>query len=39
MDAVIAALAAKQHGMVSRTQPLAAGVTSREIDWRVKRKC
>ena len=35
---MIASLAASQHGVASRTQLLAAGVTSRQIDWRVKRK-
>lgn len=37
-DAVIAALAGAQHGVVSRTQLLAAGVTKRQIDWRLKRR-
>jgi hypothetical protein len=37
-DAVIAAVAARQHGVVSRTQLLAAGVTRRQIERRVERK-
>jgi very-short-patch-repair endonuclease len=36
-DAVIAALAASQHGVVSRTQLLAAGVSRRQIEVRLKR--
>ena len=36
-DAVIAALAAEQHGVVSRAQLLAAGISARQIDWRLKR--
>src|SRR5688500_12408853 len=35
-DAVIAALAEVQHGVVSRTQLLAAGVTERQVDWRLR---
>lgn len=38
MDAAIAAIAREQHGVVSRTQLLAAGLTARQIDWRVQRK-
>lgn len=37
-DAIIGALADVQHGVVSRTQLLAAGVTSRQIEWRVRRR-
>lgn len=37
-DAVIGALADAQHGVVSRTQLLAAGVTARQIEWRVRRR-
>ena len=37
-DAVIAALAEAQHGVVSRTQLLGAGVTPRQIHWRLRRK-
>lgn len=36
-DSAIAALAGKQHGVVSRTQLLAAGITRRQIQWRLKR--
>ena len=35
---MIAALAARQHGVASRTQLLAAGVTRRQIERRVERK-
>jgi hypothetical protein len=38
VDGVIATLAAGQHGVVSRTQLLAAGVTARQIHWRLKRQ-
>jgi Transcriptional regulator, AbiEi antitoxin/Protein of unknown function (DUF559) len=37
-DAVIAGLAARQHGVVSRTQLAAAGVTARQVEWRIRRK-
>jgi hypothetical protein len=37
-DAVIAVLAGRQHGVVSRAQLLAAGVTERQIHWRLRRK-
>lgn len=37
-DEVIAAFADAQHGVVSRTQLRAAGVTERQIDWRLRRK-
>jgi len=37
-EAVIAGLADTQHGIVSRTQLLAAGITARQIEWRVRRK-
>ena len=37
-DAVIARLAGSQHGVVSRTQLLAAGVTGRQIDWRLRHR-
>ena len=37
-DEVIAALADAQHGVVSRTQLMSAGVTARQIDWRLRRK-
>ena len=36
VDEVIAALAEAQHGVVSRTQLLAAGITERQIDWRLR---
>jgi hypothetical protein len=35
-DAVIAALAARQHGVVSRIQLLAAGLSRRQIQWRLQ---
>jgi very-short-patch-repair endonuclease len=38
VDAVIATIAGGQHGVVSRAQLLAAGVTERQIDWRLKRR-
>lgn len=37
-DEVIAALADAQHGVVSRTQLIAVGVTERQIDYRLRRK-
>jgi hypothetical protein len=37
-DEVIAALADTQHGVVSRTQLIAVGVTERQIDYRLRRK-
>jgi very-short-patch-repair endonuclease/predicted transcriptional regulator of viral defense system len=37
IDAVIAELAARQHGVVARPQLLAAGVTVAEIEGRVRR--
>jgi hypothetical protein len=37
-DLVIAALADEQHGVVSRAQLLARGLTAREIDRRVKAR-
>jgi very-short-patch-repair endonuclease len=33
---VIAALAGVQHGVVSRTQLLAAGISERQIEWRLR---
>lgn len=35
-DGVLAALAARQEGAVARAQLLAAGVTDRQITWRVR---
>jgi very-short-patch-repair endonuclease/predicted transcriptional regulator of viral defense system len=35
-DAVIARLAARQHGMVTRVQLLAAGLSAADIDYRVR---
>ena len=37
-DEVIAALADAQHGVVSRTQLLSAGITARQVEWRLRRK-
>jgi hypothetical protein len=37
-DEAIAALAEVQHGVVSRAQLLSAGVTARQIEWRLRRK-
>lgn len=37
-DAVIAALAASQHGVVSRSQLLSAGITRRQIERRLEAK-
>jgi very-short-patch-repair endonuclease len=37
VDAIIAALAARQHGVVARLQLLAAGLTVAEIEGRVRR--
>jgi very-short-patch-repair endonuclease/predicted transcriptional regulator of viral defense system len=37
-DAVIAALAEAQHGVVSRTQLLEAGLSERQIDHRLRRR-
>lgn len=37
MDAVIAAVAAGQHGVVARAQLIEAGVPPHRIDYRLKR--
>ena len=37
VDAIIAELAARQHGVVERLQLLAAGVTVAEIEGRIRR--
>lgn len=36
-EAVLAQIAGSQHGVVSRPQLLAAGLTERQIDWRLRR--